>query len=73
MCGKLVAYPAGFELDHVVSLDAKGDDEDNNCQVLCIDVGDKVGCHRKKTATDMGYKQPKPLRAKFDRDGRVVW
>ena len=73
MCGKLVPYPAGFELDHMVSLDAKGDDTDENCQVLCIDVGGKVGCHRKKTAQDMGYKHVKPPRARFDTSGRVVW
>lgn len=57
MCGVLVAYPAGFELDHIKSLDHKGSDTDDNCQVLCIDVdGVKVGCHRIKTAQDQGYK-----------------
>ena len=79
MCGKLCAYPAGFELDHIKSLDAKGDDTDENCQVLCVDTdgsaadGGKAGCHRKKTAQDMGYKHVAPPRARFDSSGRVVW
>lgn len=73
MCGALVAYPSGFELDHIVSLDSKGDDTDENCQVLCIDRGNTIGCHRKKTAQDMGYKNIAPPRAKFASNGRVVW
>ena len=74
MCGALVSYPAGFELDHIKSLDHKGSDTEDNCQVLCIDVdGVKVGCHRIKTAQDMGYSGVSKPRAKFDTDGRVVW
>lgn len=79
MCGVLVSYPSGFELDHRVSLDARGADTDENCQVLCIDIdgseahGGKIGCHRIKTAQDMGYKGVSKPRARFNDDGRVVW
>ena len=70
MCGKLVSYPAGFELDHIEPLKAdggRGEDEDVNTQVLCI------LCHAKKTAADMGYRYRAKSRAKFDAQGRVVW
>jgi 5-methylcytosine-specific restriction protein A len=52
-CGKLTAYPSGFELDHKVALDNGGPDTDENCQVLCAGMN---GCHAKKTADDMGYR-----------------
>ena len=48
-CGKLTAYPHGFELDHIVPLFMGGADTDANCQVLCN--GDS-GCHATKTAED---------------------
>lgn len=51
-CGRLTAWPRGFELDHVVSLDAGGPDTEDNTQVLC---SGEAGCHRKKTAEDMGH------------------
>lgn len=58
-CGCYVAYPKGFELDHVVSLDAGGADTDANCQLLCVwfEMVDgqrvKAGCHAEKTADDL--------------------
>jgi hypothetical protein len=71
-CRKLVAYPHGFELDHIKALHKDGStNDDDNMQVLCIEVKDgvKVGCHIDKTAEDMGYTK----RAQFDAQGRVVW
>ena len=62
-CGKLVAYPHGFELDHITALHKDGSNDDDNMQVLCHP------CHQSKTAQDMGFKE----RAKFDAEGRVVW
>lgn len=63
-CGKLVAFPGGFELDHITALHKDGStNDDDNMQVLC------PSCHATKTAQDMGYKE----RAKFDAQGRVVW
>lgn len=55
MCGRLVAYPQGFELDHKVPLFQGGQDTDDNCQVLCVDYdsfGQKIGCHADKTARE---------------------
>ena len=73
MCRKLVAYPAGFELDHIKALHKEGStNDDDNMQVLCVERtpdGVKTGCHVDKTAEDMGYAK----RAKFDSSGRVVW
>ncbi len=76
MCRKLVAYPRGFELDHIKAINAadagEGRNDDDNLQVLCVDVdaqGNKTGCHVKKTAKDMGYSE----RPQFGRDGRVLW
>jgi len=51
-CGRITKYPDGFELDHVIPLCKKGDDTDDNCQVLCTGVN---GCHARKTAEDIGY------------------
>jgi len=63
-CRALVAYPNGFELDHITALHKEGStNDDDNMQVLC------PPCHQVKTAQDMGYKE----RAKFDAQGRVVW
>jgi 5-methylcytosine-specific restriction endonuclease McrA len=60
MCGRLVELSArpgfGFELDHKVALKAsggEGEDTDENTQVLCCGP---QGCHRLKTARDMGHK-----------------
>ena len=64
MCRKLVAYPHGFELDHIRALHKDGStNDDDNMQVLCHP------CHAEKTAKDMGHAE----RAKFDADGRVMW
>jgi len=63
-CRKLVAYPHGFELDHITALHKEGStNDDDNMQVLC------PSCHQVKTAQDCGYRE----RAKFDEQGRVVW
>ena len=57
-CGRVVAYPGGFELDHVVPLHLGGDDDESNCQLLCVhfEVRDgalvKLGCHADKTRAD---------------------
>lgn len=72
MCRKLVAYPAGFELDHKQALHKDGSNDDDNMQVLCVERtpdGIKSGCHIKKTAIDCGYAE----RAQFDASGRVIW
>lgn len=53
-CGRLVAYPHGFELDHVVALSRGGTDVDANCQVLCIGTD---GCHEAKTRADLGQRR----------------
>jgi len=70
-CGKLVAFPGGFELDHIKALHKDGTNDDDNMQVLCVELRDgvKTGCHVDKTAEDMGYAK----RAQFDAQGRVVW
>ena len=72
-CRKLVAYPHGFELDHIKALHKDGStNDDDNMQVLCVERtpdGIKSGCHIKKTAIDCGYAE----RAQFDAQGRVVW
>lgn len=52
-CGRLVAYPHGFELDHVVALVNGGPDTDANCQVLCIGAD---GCHDAKTRSDLSQR-----------------
>lgn len=49
MCKRITAYPAGFELDHIVALTNGGTNEDGNLQVLCFP------CHEIKTAADIGY------------------
>lgn len=53
VCGKLTAYPGGFELDHTVPLFKGGEDTEANCQILCKGIN---GCHEKKTAADLGYR-----------------
>lgn len=72
-CGKLVAFPGGFELDHITALHKDGStNDDENLQVLCVERtpdGIKSGCHIKKTASDCGYAE----RAQFDASGRVIW
>ena len=49
MCGRLVAWPHGFELDHIEPLHKGGKDTEDNCQVLCA----PNGCHDIKTRQDM--------------------
>jgi 5-methylcytosine-specific restriction endonuclease McrA len=54
-CGRLVDYPHGFELDHILPLHLGGTDHDSNCQILCVytdDLGRKAGCHADKTAAE---------------------
>ena len=65
MCSSLVAFPDGFELDHIEPLHKGGQDTEDNCQVLCA----PNGCHAIKTRTDMGQAE----RAQFDKNGRVKW
>jgi 5-methylcytosine-specific restriction protein A len=57
ICRRLTDYPSGFQLDHKVALINKGTDTDENLQVLCI------GCHAKKTAQDMGHREPQRIGA----------
>lgn len=64
MCGRLVSYPDGFQLDHKQMVHKVGEDlDDDAVQVLCIP------CHDKKTLKDMGYRE----RVKFNQEGRVQW
>lgn len=55
LCGRVVAYPHGFELDHIVPLYKGGADIEDNCQILCVwyEGIDKRGCHAAKTVEDM--------------------
>lgn len=53
VCGRVVAYPAGFELDHVVPLFMGGEDVESNCQILCVGAGGDEGCHAQKTRRDL--------------------
>ncbi len=53
MCRKLVDYPRGFQLDHIVPLFKGGGNDDENLQVLCLGPN---GCHERKTADDLGYR-----------------
>lgn len=58
MCGRVVEYPAGFELDHRLALEHGGTDSEDNWQLLCVRVeyidGQRVktGCHVEKTAAE---------------------
>lgn len=55
VCGRLVEYPYGFELDHIVALYLGGADVAANCQLLCVwfdHDGRKQGCHADKTRSD---------------------
>ncbi|CAI3795819.1 HNH endonuclease signature motif containing protein [Rheinheimera sp. MM224] len=51
LCGRLVDYPSGFELDHKVPLVLGGEDLEQNCQILCC--GGKDTCHEQKTKQDL--------------------
>jgi len=46
-CGRVTAWPAGFELDHVVPLAEGGEDSDENSSVRCLP------CHWSKTQRDL--------------------
>ena len=55
VCGITVAYPHGFELDHIVPLWEGGADVPDNRQILCVwwdEMGNKRGCHAEKTAEE---------------------
>lgn len=58
MCGRVVLYPHGFELDHKIPLFMGGEDAEGNCQILCVmfeivdGVKVKTGCHAEKTLMD---------------------
>jgi hypothetical protein len=61
MCGRVVSYPDGFELDHIERLDRGGADDGHNRQVLCVEwaIGVdgrpvKAGCHAAKTTIEGG-------------------
>lgn len=54
-CKRVVEYPHGFELDHIVPLWEGGKDVEENLQILCVwtdERGEKRGCHADKTATE---------------------
>lgn len=53
-CGRVVAYPHGFELDHTIPLHLGGTDTPDNWQLLCVHwEGDsKLGCHNEKTVEE---------------------
>lgn len=56
-CKRIVLYPHGFELDHIVPLWEGGSDDVDNLQILCVwtdEQGEKRGCHADKTATEAG-------------------
>ena len=58
-CQRIVEYPGGFELDHIVPLSQGGEDTSENCQLLCVWTdtdGKKRGCHAEKTAREVGGK-----------------
>lgn len=52
-CGRVVAYPNGFELDHIVPLFMGGEDVEANCQILCVSGPGFEGCHARKTRQDL--------------------
>ena len=58
ICGRIVLYPHGFELDHKLPLYMGGPDVEDNCQVLCVwfevvdGIKTKFGCHADKTIAD---------------------
>lgn len=54
MCGRLLEYPDGFELDHVIPLYQGGEDAEGNCQLLDRE------CHLKKTEADTKVYGPDP-------------
>ncbi|AGI26487.1 HNH endonuclease family protein [Pseudomonas sp. ATCC 13867] len=57
-CGRLCAFPDGFELDHKLPLFQGGADTDDNCQVLCSGPD---GCHAKKTTSDLGQTRKRTI------------
>lgn len=70
MCGRLVSYPDGFQLDHIKAVHKVGENMDDSAvQVLCCLPDGSGGCHGIKTAKDMGYREG----PKFNPEGRVQW
>lgn len=55
-CGRLMDWPYGCELDHIVRLDRGGPDTEENTWLLCVwfEVdGSKRGCHHEKTLREL--------------------
>ncbi|SPP31304.1 hypothetical protein ARAF_0423 [Arsenophonus endosymbiont of Aleurodicus floccissimus] len=50
VCGRLVHYPSGFELDHIIPLFKGGADTIENCQIFYIG---EDSCHQRKTKSDL--------------------
>lgn len=51
-CGRLVDWPDGFHLDHILPLSQGGGNEETNLQILCSwhdENGVWRGCHAEKT------------------------
>ena len=49
-CGRVTAFPSGFELDHKVALANGGTNDDVNMQIL------DHACHEAKTNEDLGHR-----------------
>lgn len=52
-CGRITAYPYGFQIDHKIPLGSGGEDIDSNRQLLCVDEPNRDGCHTIKTREDI--------------------
>lgn len=49
-CGRLLDFPNGFDMDHIVPLYKGGTHDDSNLQLLC---NGPDGCHEAKTREDL--------------------
>lgn len=47
-CGRITAYPYGFNIDHIVPLEQGGEDAEHNRQLLCIECHDLKTKHEAK-------------------------